>query len=171
MNPTERLIALDYVKKRIEEEIKALRPQVLDGYRERMGHETNDDGTPRTTFGYYVGGQKVASFWFNSTKPEPERRKVVATCYDWDAALADENPDWEAWLAEYVKRHIGELAEQYVTETGDMLAGVAVAEQVTPARPAGIDPSGRFRTNPARIEQAMAPQLPSVVAGLLGGGA
>jgi hypothetical protein len=91
---------------------------------------------------------------------------MVATCYDWDAALADDNPDFAEWLAKRIRNKIGELAEQYVTETGDVLDGVAVEERVTPAEPAGPE-RFNFRPNARRIEEHMQPRLPEVVAGLL----
>ena len=169
MNNIERLIALDYLKKRIEREMKELRPDVMAHYRDRMAHEVDSYGDPKRSFGYYLDGEKVTAFWFSQSREEPERRTLKATCYDWGAVLADDNEEFAEWLAAYVKNHIGELAERYVTETGDSLDGVYVEEVVEPARPARIDPKGRFRINANKME-ALMPQLKGYVAGLLEGG-
>lgn len=169
MNDIERLIALDYVRKRIDAEIKTLRKDVQAHYHDRMTHEVDRDGEPRRSFGYYLGDKKLATFWFPTSEPEPERRELVATCYDSRAALSDDNEEFAEWLAAYMRQHIVELSEQYVRETGDQLDGVFVEEKVTPGKPPAIEPM-RFRINTDRISEAMRPQLPSVVAGLLEGG-
>lgn len=171
MTNIEKLIALTWLDKRLGEEIAALRLDVREHYLDRMAHEVDDHDEPRTSFGYYLGDEKLASFWFKRTKAKPERKETVVTCYDWDAALDDDNPDFAAWLGEYVKGHIGELAERYVRETGDMVDGVLAEEVITPGTPAKVDPSAFYvKPNMERIERVMKPQLPSVVAGLLEGG-
>ena len=169
MNPVEYLIALDYIEKKVRSEKADARKEVEAHYRDRMTHERDRYGNPRRSFGYYLGDEKLAAFYFSQAKPKPERRDVVATCYDWDAAMEDDNPDFAEWLAKRIKSHIGELAEEYVRETGDLVDGVAVEERVTPAEPAGPE-KFNFRPNMERIERHMQPRLPEVVAGLLEGG-
>lgn len=169
MNSAEYLIALDFIEKKVKAEKDRARKEAEAYYHDRMTHERDRDGNPRKSFGYYLGDEKLAAFYFSQTKPKPERKEIVATCYDWDAALADENPDFAEWLADHIKAHIGELAEQYVRETGDLVDGVTVEERVTPAEPAG-PPKFNFRPNDARIEKHMQPRLPEVIAGLLEGG-
>jgi len=169
VNPTEYLMALDFIERKLKAAKAEARAEVETHYRDRMAHELDRDGNPRRSFGYYLGDEKLAAIWFSQGKPKPERRELVATCYDWDAALADDNPDFAEWLAKRIKNQIGELAEQYVTETGDVLDGVAVEERVTPAEPAGPE-RFNFRPNVRRIEEHLQPRLPEVVAGLLEGG-
>lgn len=169
MNNIEYLIALDYIEKKVKAEKASARKEAEAHYRDRMAHEVDRFGEPRRSFGYYMGDEKLAAFYFSQTKPKPEKREIVATCYDWDAAMADDNPDFAEWLAKRIKAHIGELAEEYVRETGDLLDGVTVEERVTPAESAGA-PKFNFRPNTARIEKHMQPRLPEVVAGLLEGG-
>lgn len=169
MNSIEYLIALDYIEKKVKEEKAGARREVEEYYRDRMAHESDRFGEPKRSFGYYVGDEKVAAFYFSQAKEKPEKREMVATCYDWNAALADDNPDFAEWLAKRIKAHIGELAEEYVRETGDLLDGVTVEERVTPAEPAGPE-KFNFRPNMARIEKYVQPRLPEVVSGLLEGG-
>lgn len=169
MNCAEWLITLDYLEDRLKEAKAEARREAEIHYRDRMAHEVDRHGEPKRSFDYCLGDEKLAAFYFSRGKEKPERRELVAICYDWDAALADDNPEFEEWLAAYVKGHIGELAEQYVRETGDQVDGVAVEEKVTPAVPAGPD-KFNFRPNKARIEKYVQPRLPEAIAGLLEGG-
>lgn len=169
MSPVEYLIALDYIERKVKEEKASARKDVETHYRDRMAHEVDRHGEPKRSFGYYLDGEKLAAFYFSQAKPKPERREIVATCYDWSAALNDDNADFAEWLAQRIKNHIGELAEEYVRETGDLIDGVTVEERVTPAEPAQPD-KFNFRPNVKHIEKHMQPQLNGVVAGLLGGG-
>jgi len=166
VNSIEYLMALDFIERKLKAAKAEARQEVEAHYRDRMAHELRKDGEPRRSFGYYLGDEKLAAFYFSQSKPKPERRETVATCYDWDAAMADDNPDFAEWLAKRIKSHIGELAEEYVRETGDLVDGVAVEERVTPAEPAGPE-KFNFRPNVRRIEKHMQPRLPEVVAGLL----
>ena len=172
MTPIERMIALGYLERRIKEELASVRQDVRAHYHDRSTHEVGRDGEPVRSFGYHVNGQKVASFYFREVKGHDAHTEQVAVAYDWDAILADDNPDFAEWLAEYVKRHIGELAEEYVRTTGDLLDGVSVREVMTPAEPPSIDYSTLyFKPNVRKIEELMRPTLPEAVAGLLEGGA
>lgn len=169
MTNIERMIALGYIERKVKQELAALREDVREHYHDRSVNEAGRDGKPERSFGYWVDGQKVASFYFKETKATEAHTEQVPTCYSWDAVLDDDNPDFAEWLADYVKRHIGELAEQYVRETGDVLDGVAVREVTTEAKPARIDYGTLyFKPNVARIEELMRPSLPEAVAGLLG---
>lgn len=168
MTNIERLIALDFLRKAVDAEIRRVRPEVEAHYHDRMTHEADDSGEPVRSFGYWLGGEKLASFYFPQTKSKPERRRRVVRCYDFDAVLDDDNDDFAEWLSKYIRGHIGELAERYVTETGDALAGVVVEDEVMPGEAPTVKPM-QFRINEGRIRRLMRPQLPDLVAGLLEG--
>lgn len=170
MNSMERLVALKWLERQMKRAVTDAQQEVDAHYHDRMTHELDDDGEPRRSFKYYLDGKRLASFWYPMSKEVPERHALKATCYDWDAALADDNPDFAEWLAEYVKRHIGELAERYVTETGDVLDGVTVTDEVTPAVPGHVQ-GLRCKPNWAVVDEIMTPQLAGdAIAGLLEGG-
>lgn len=171
MNSIERLVALKWLERQMKRAITETQREVDAHYHDRMTHELGDDGEPKRSFKYRVGGKRLASFWYPMRKEVPERHTLKATCYDWSAVLDDDNPDFAEWLADHVKRHIGELAEQYVTETGDVLDGVAVTDEVTPAVPGHVE-GLRCKPNWAVVDEIMTPQLAGeTLAGLLEGGA
>jgi len=115
-----------------------------------------------------VMGQKVGRYTFPKRKGKPARTTTKAVAYDYDAILADDNDEFAEWLSAYVKGHIGELAEKYVMETGDMLAGVRLFTEETSATPDTIASEG----NPYNISyesvSAALPELTGTIRGLLG---
>lgn len=116
----------------------------------------------------HVMGQKVGRYTFPTTKGTPERTVTKAMAYDHDAILADDNDDFAEWLASYVKSHIGELAERYVTETGDILDGVSVITETEPATPSVVSSEGNpYGISYDRITEAL-PELRQTVRGLIG---
>lgn len=116
----------------------------------------------------YVMGQKVGRYTFPTTKGTPERTVTKAMAYDHDAILADDNEDFAEWLKSYVRLHIGELAEKYVTETGDILDGVSVITETEPAKPSVISSEGNpYGISYDRIAEAL-PELRQTVRGLIG---
>lgn len=113
-------------------------------------------------------GQKVGRYTFPRKKGKPARTTSKAVAYDYGAILADDNDDFAAWLSEYVKSHIGELAERYVTETGDMLAGVQLVTEETPATPDTIASEGNpYGISYDSVTEAL-PELRQTVRGLIG---
>lgn len=120
-----------------------------------------------------VNGEKVGRYTFAEKKGEPARIERTVTAYDYDAILADDNEDFAAWLSDYIKMHIGELAERYVRETGDTLDGVMVTEDEVPEVPASVEANGKpggFRAD--KVAEAFGPAIGEgmgdLIAGLLG---
>lgn len=120
-----------------------------------------------------VNGEKVGRYTFAEKKGEPARIERTVTAYDYDAILADDNEDFAEWLSGYIKMHIGELAERYVRETGDVLDGVMVTEDEVPEVPASVEANGKpggFRAD--KVAEAFGPALGEgmgdLIAGLLG---
>lgn len=116
----------------------------------------------------HVMGQKVGRYTFPTTEGTPERTVKRAVAYDHDAILADDNEDFAEWLKAYVQLHIGELAEKYVTETGDILDGVSVVTETEPATPSVVSSEGNpYGISYDRITEAL-PELRQTIRGLIG---
>ena len=115
-----------------------------------------------------IMGQKVGRYTFPTKKGKKGRTTTRAVAYDYDAILNDENEDFAEWLGQYVKSHIGELAERYVTETGDELAGVEIVTDTEPATPSVVSSEGNpYGISYDRITEAL-PELRQTVRGLIG---
>jgi hypothetical protein len=71
MNSIEYLIALDYIEKKVKAEKASARKEAEAHYRDRMAHEVDRFGEPRRSFGYYMGDEKLAAFYFSQAKPKP----------------------------------------------------------------------------------------------------
>lgn len=113
-------------------------------------------------------GQKIGRYTFPTRKGKKGRTTTKAVAYDYDAILDDDNDDFAEWLSAYVKSHIGELAERYVTETGDMLAGVHVITEEEPATPSVVSSEGNpYGISYDRITEAL-PELRQTIKGLIG---
>lgn len=144
-----------------------LRDQVNEHY--RMLYEL--DG--KRGHDIVVNGEKVGRYTFAEKKGDPAHTERTVTAYDYDAILADDNEDFAEWLSAYIKKHIGELAERYVRETGDTLDGVMVTEDEVPEVPASVAANGKpsgFRAD--KVAEAFGPALGEgmgdLIAGLLG---
>lgn len=115
-----------------------------------------------------IMGKKVGRYTFPTKKGKKGRTVTKAVAYDHEAVLNDENDDFMAWLAEYVKGHIGELAEMYVTETGDMLDGVSIITEAEPDTPSMVASEGNpYGISYDRLTEAL-PELRQTVRGLIG---
>lgn len=115
-----------------------------------------------------VMGQKVGRYTFPRRKGKPQRTTTKAIAYDVDAILGDGNEDFSEWLQAYVKSHIGELAERYVTETGDVLAGVKIVTETTPQTPDTIASEGNpYNISYDTVSEAI-PELRQTIRGLIG---
>lgn len=115
-----------------------------------------------------IMGQKVGRYTFPTKKGKKGRTVTRAVAYDHDAILADDNEDFAEWLGQYIKAHIGELAERYVTETGDMLDGVNIVTETEPDTPSVVASEGNpYGISYDRITEAL-PELRQTVRGLIG---
>lgn len=127
--------------------------------------------TGATGFEVRLNGQKVGTYGFSKVKGQPERTVTELRVTDEDALAADNSEEFCEWLASYITDHLDELAIRYCQETGELLDGVELVESTMPATPDGIRPNGTLRIQPAKVAAAMGGALPSVIAGLLEGGA
>lgn len=126
--------------------------------------------TGATGFEVRVNGQKVGTYGFNRVKGTPERTVTELRVTDMAALMADESDEFNQWLGEYMRTHLGELAIQYATETGELLDGMEFVETTIPATPDTIRPNGTLRIRPERVAAALGNALPATIAGLLEGG-
>jgi hypothetical protein len=116
----------------------------------------------------HVMGQKGGRYTFPTTNGTPERTVTKAMDYVHGAILADDIEDVAEWLRAYVQLHIGELAERYVTETGDILDGVSVVTETEPATPSVVSSEGNpYGISYDRITEAL-PELRQTIRGLIG---
>ena len=119
-----------------------------------------------------VNGEKVGRYTFPETKGEEGYTRQTIAIYDYDALLADDNPDFAAWLKRKIHNQLFDLAKEYAAETGDLLDGMTVIEEEVPEVPATVSPNGRPGSiKPEVVAEAFGPQLSegmdNVIAGLL----
>lgn len=126
--------------------------------------------TGATGFEVRLNGSKVGTYGFNKTKAEPARQVTRIVVEDYDALRAYDDDNWLDWIGRWTLDHIGELAREYVDETGEVLPGMAVHVEEIPAKPEGVRPNGTLRVYPEKVAQAMGPSLGETVRGLLEGG-
>ena len=125
--------------------------------------------TGATGFEVRVNGQKFGTYGFAKVRGQKAHTERIVTVTDHAALLADESDEFAAWLADYMREHLPELAVQYATETGELLDGMAVVEREHPATPDTIRPNGTLRVRPEKVAAALGNALPATIAGLLGG--
>ena len=126
--------------------------------------------TGATGFEVRLRGQKVGTYGFSKVKGQKAHTERIVTVTDVDALMADASEEFAAWLADYMREHMAELAVQYATETGELLDGMAVVEREHPATPDTIRPNGTMRIRPEKVASALGNALPATIAGLLEGG-
>lgn len=100
-----------------------------------------------------------------STKKAP----TVLVVTDEDALIANDSDDFKAFITQYVRAHIGEIAIAYVKETGEKLNGIEEAPTLEPpVEPA--KPSVSIRIYEDRVADVVgAKALGGIVHGMLGG--
>ena len=127
--------------------------------------------TGATGFEVRVNGQKVGTYGFSKVKGTPERTVTEVRVTDVDALRADASDEFAAWLAEWVRDSLPDLAARYCEETGELLDGMEWVTTTTPATPDTIRPNGTLRVRPEKVAAALGNALPATIAGLLEGGA
>ena len=126
--------------------------------------------TGATGFEVRVNGQKIGTYGFSKVRGQKAYTERIVTVTDVDALMNDASDEFAAWLADYMREHMAELAVQYAQETGELLDGMAVVEREHPATPDTIRPNGTLRVKPERVAAALGNALPATIAGLLEGG-
>lgn len=127
--------------------------------------------TGATGFEVRVNGQKVGTYGFNRVKSQPERTVTELRVTDMDALRAWDSDDFNDFITAWVDERLAEIAVQYAAKTGELPDGVEYVTETVPATPDTIRPNGTLRISPAKVAEVLGPALPSMVAGLLEGGA
>lgn len=169
MNEIEQLAIMQALYNVIGGEVKTgdpsnLRGRVNDIYR---GYYEQSHGK---SYDVQLDGQSVGTYTFPKTKAEPAKTVTTIEVVDYNMLRAYEDDNWLDWIGRWTVEHIGELAREYVEQTGEVLPGVDVRVEEIPAKPAGIRPNGTLRVYPDKVAQAMGPRLGEAVRGLLEGG-
>lgn len=166
MNEIEQLAIMQALYNVIGGEVKTgdpgnLRGRVNDIYR---GYYEQSHGK---SYDVQLDGQSVGTYTFPKTKAEPAKTVTTIEVVDYAMLRAYEDDNWLDWIGRWTVEHIGELAREYVEQTGEVLPGVDVRVEEIPAKPAGIRPNGTLRVYPDKVAQAMGPRLGEAVRGLL----
>ena len=165
----ERLAIEQAVYNAIGADVSARDPDNLRGAVNAYYHDLYEQ-TGATGFEVRINGQKIGTYGFSKVRGQRAYTERVVTVTDVDALMADASDEFAAWLADYMREHMAELAVQYATETGELLDGMAVVEREHPATPDTIRPNGTLRVRPERVAAALGNALPATIAGLLEGG-
>lgn len=169
MNEIEQLAIMQALYNVIGGEVKTGDPDNLRG-RVNDIYRIYYERTGATGFEVRLNGTKVGTYGFNKTKAEPAKVVTTIEVVDYAMLRAYEDDNWLDWIGRWTVEHIGELAREYVEQTGEVLPGVDVRVEEIPAKPAGIRPNGTLRVYPEKVAQAMGNQLGETVRGLLEGG-
>lgn len=166
MNEIEQLAIMQALYNVIGGEVKTgnpdnLRGRVNDIYR---GYYEQSHGK---SYDVQLNGESVGTYTFPKTKAEPAKTVTTIEVVDYAMLRAYEDDNWLDWIGRWTVEHIGELAREYVEQTGEVLPGVDVRVEEIPAKPAGIRPNGTLRVYPEKVAQAMGNQLGETVRGLL----
>lgn len=133
--------------------------QQVRGYYETTGAKSYD---------VRLGEHKVGTMSVKVSKDVPEKRTQVFTVADESALYhwfpSDDSVD--RWLYE----HWREFAAWYFKQTGELPDGCELAERIVPGTPAHVNGT-TLRVYPDKVAAALGSELPTAIAGLLGGGA
>lgn len=166
----ERLAVEQAVYNAIGADLKTGVPDNLRGEVTARYRRSYED-TGATSFEVRLNGEKVGTFAFPKVKGRAAHMDVSFRVTDFGALQAHDDDDWLGFCSRWLDGHLAEVAEAYVRATGDTLPGVEIRAEEVPATPDTIGASGRLRVDPAKVAEALGPALPSMVAGLLEGGA
>lgn len=166
MNEIEQLAIMQALYNVIGGEVKTGDPGNLRGRVNGLYIDLYEQ-TGATGFEVRLNGTKVGTYGFNKTKAEPAKTVTTIEVVDYAMLRAYEDDNWLDWIGRWTVEHIGELAREYVEQTGEVLPGVDVRVEEIPAKPAGIRPNGTLRVYPDKVAQAMGNQLGETVRGLL----
>lgn len=114
-----------------------------------------------------VSGQKVGTYSVTMAKATPEKQSTALQVNDKAALVAWTKENSDEWN-EFVDSTIEAFAQYVFEEYGEVPDGCETVTHVTPAAPE--HPKGTtLRVDPQKVADALQGQLPSYVAGLLGG--
>lgn len=168
MNEIEQLAIEQALYNIIGADLKTGNPDNLRGRVNQVFLAYNEQ-THGRSYDVQLNGESVGTYTFPKTKAEPAKTVTTIEVVDYAMLRAYEDDNWLDWQGRWVMEHIGELAREYVEQTGEVLPGVDVRVEEIPAKPAGIRPNGTLRVQPQKVADALGNQLGTAVRGLLEG--
>lgn len=167
--PLEQLAIKQALFKALAADVDTKNPDNLRGY---VSADIIDryQQTGARSYDVRIDGLKVGTMSVTISKGKEGRTEQRFAVTD-DGALdswvrgEDSRLLWDA----YMTSHRAEYAQWYLTQTGEMPDGCEMAETVIPAQPERVSGTS-IRIDPAKVGRALGNNLPSAVAGLLGGG-
>lgn len=130
--------------------------------------------TGAKSFAVRLNGEEVGVASIKGAAPRRQKSSTTKAPTVWmvtdeDALIASENDDFNDFIKQYVRTHIGEIAIAYVKETGEKLNGIEEAPNFEPpVEPA--KPSVSIRIYEDRVADVVGAQaLGGIIHGMLGG--
>ena len=124
--------------------------------------------TGAKSFAVRLNGEEVGVASIKGSAPRRQKPSTAVVVTDEDALIANENDDFNDFITQYVRAHIGEIAKAYYAETGELLDGLDVMDYEPPVEPA--KPSVSIRIYEDRVADVVGAQaLGGIVHGMLGG--
>lgn len=124
--------------------------------------------TGAKSFAVRLNGEEVGVASIKGAAPRRQKASTAVVVTDEDALIANDDDDFNAFITQYVRAHIGEIAKAYYAETGELLDGLDVMDYEPPVEPA--KPSVSIRIYEDRVADVVgAKALGGIVHGMLGG--
>lgn len=120
------------------------------------------------SFAVRLNGEEVGVASIKGAAPRRQKPSTAVVVTDEDALIANDDDDFNGFITQYVRAHIGEIAKAYYAETGELLDGLDVMDYEPPVEPA--KPSVSIRIYEDRVADVVGAQaLGGIVHGMLGG--
>ena len=124
--------------------------------------------TGAKSFAVRLNGEEVGVASIKGGAPRRQKPSTAVVVADEDALIANDDDDFNDFITQYVRAHIGEIAKAYYAETGELLDGLDVMDYEPPVEPA--KPSVSIRIYEDRVADVVGAQaLGGIVHGMLGG--
>ena len=124
--------------------------------------------TGAKSFAVRLNGEEVGVASIKGAAPRRQKPSTAVVVTDEDALIANDDDDFNDFITQYVRAHIGEIAKAYYAETGELLDGLDVMDYEPPVEPA--KPSVSIRIYEDRVADVVGAQaLGGIVHGMLGG--
>lgn len=124
--------------------------------------------TGAKSFAVRLNGEEVGVASIKGSAPRRQKPSTAVVVTDEDALIANDDDDFNDFITQYVRAHIGEIAKAYYAETGELLDGLDVMDYEPPVEPA--KPSVSIRIYEDRVADVVGAQaLGGIVHGMLGG--
>lgn len=169
LTPIQQLAVKQALFKVLADDVSTKNPSNLRG---EVDGEITDwyRATGAKSFDINFDGYKVGTVSVNVSKEVPEKSTTVydlvdsSKFYDWM-----ETESGMMAMMDYCFSEAGEFVQYVLATSGELPDGIEPREVIEPARPSSIKGT-TLRIDPERVSRAFGNELPSTMAGLLGGG-